>query len=97
MSASEVPTAEEKAAQARRGPGAAARRGPMQMGTPGEKSQDFLPSAKRLLGRLRPQRSRVLTAIVLTVVSVALSAVEAKGAFAAAGDLAHSFRTPGGA
>ena len=74
MSASEVPTAEEKAAQARRGPGAA-RRGPMQMGTPGEKSKDFLPSAKRLLGRLRPQRSRVLTAVVLTVVSVALSAV----------------------
>lgn len=28
---------------------------------------------------------------------VALSSVEAKGAFAAAGDLAHSFRTPGGA
>ena len=70
MSASEVPTAEEKAAQARRGPGAAARRGPMQMGTPGEKSKNFLPSAQRLLGRLRPQRSRVLTAIVLTVVSV---------------------------
>lgn len=72
---SEVPTAEEKAAQARRGPGAAARRGPMQMGTPGEKSKNFLPSAQRLLGRLRPQRSRVLTAIVLTVVSVGLSAV----------------------
>ena len=29
--------------------------------------------------------------------TVALSSVEAKGAFAAAGDLAHSFRTPGGA
>ena len=65
---SEVPTAEEKAAQARRGPGAAARRGPMQMGTPGEKSQDFLPSAGRLLGRLRPERGRVLTAIALAVV-----------------------------
>ncbi|WP_371417959.1 ABC transporter ATP-binding protein [Janibacter hoylei] len=75
MSASEVPTAEEKAAQARRGPGAAARRGPMQMGTPGEKSQDFLPSAGRLLGRLRPERGRVLTAIALAVVSVGLSAV----------------------
>nr|WP_084449584.1 ABC transporter ATP-binding protein [Janibacter indicus] len=45
------------------------------MGTPGEKSKNFLPSAQRLLGRLRPQRSRVLTAIVLTVVSVGLSAV----------------------
>jgi len=29
--------------------------------------------------------------------TVALTAVEAKGAFAAAGDLSHSFRTPGGA
>jgi uncharacterized protein with GYD domain len=29
--------------------------------------------------------------------TVAFSAVEAKGAFAAAGDLSHSFRTPGGA
>src|ERR1041385_7217721 len=28
---------------------------------------------------------------------LALSSVEAKGAFAAAGDLAHSYRTPGGA
>ncbi|EKA59841.1 carbohydrate ABC transporter [Janibacter hoylei PVAS-1] len=45
------------------------------MGTPGEKSQDFLPSAGRLLGRLRPERGRVLTAIALAVVSVGLSAV----------------------
>jgi hypothetical protein len=29
--------------------------------------------------------------------TVAMSSVEAKGAFAAAGDLSHSFRTPGGA
>jgi uncharacterized protein with GYD domain len=29
--------------------------------------------------------------------TLAMSSVEAKGAFAAAGDLAHSFRTPGGA
>lgn len=72
---SEVPTAEEKAAQARRGPGAGARRGPMSAATPGEKSKDFLPSAKRLVGRLRPERTRVLTAIALTVVSVGMSAV----------------------
>ncbi|QBF46635.1 ABC transporter ATP-binding protein [Janibacter limosus] len=69
---SEVPTAEEKAAQARRGP---PRRGPMSAGTPGEKSKNFLPSAKRLVARLRPERTRVLTAIVLTIVSVAMSAV----------------------
>ncbi|WP_068262463.1 ABC transporter ATP-binding protein [Janibacter limosus] len=72
---SEVPTAEEKAAQARRGPGAGARRGPMSAATPGEKSKNFLPSAKRLVGRLRPERARVLMAIGLTVVSVSLSAV----------------------
>ena len=49
-----VKTAEEKAAEARRGP--ARRGGPphMQMGQPGEKSLNFGPSAKRLLGRLRP-------------------------------------------
>ena len=29
--------------------------------------------------------------------TLAMGAVEAKGAFAAAGDLAHSYRTPGGA
>ncbi|WP_068422558.1 ABC transporter ATP-binding protein [Janibacter terrae] len=72
---SEVPTAEEKAAQARRGPGSVMRRGPMQMGTPGERSKNFLPSARRLVGRLRPQRARVLTAISLTVVSVGMSAL----------------------
>ena len=72
---SEVPTAEEKAAQARRGPGSMPRRGPMTAGTPGEKSKNFLPSAKRLIGRLRPERARVITAICLTLVSVALSAL----------------------
>ena len=72
---SEVPTAEEKAAAARRGPGSGPRRGPMNVGTPGEKSRNFWPSAKRLVGRLRPERTRVLTAIALTLVSVALSAL----------------------
>ncbi|HBO54719.1 MAG TPA: multidrug ABC transporter ATP-binding protein, partial [Janibacter terrae] len=45
------------------------------MGTPGERSKNFLPSARRLVGRLRPQRARVLTAISLTVVSVGMSAL----------------------
>ncbi len=71
---SEVPTAEEKAARARRGPGSVPRRGPMTAGTPGEKSKNFLPSAKRLIGRLEPERARVITAILLTIVSVSLSA-----------------------
>ena len=48
-------SAEEKAAQERRGAaGAAHRSGPphMRMGQPGEKSQNFGPSARRLLGLL---------------------------------------------
>lgn len=72
---SEVPTAEERAAQERRGPGAGARRGPMTAGTPGERSKDFWPSARRLIGRLRPERARVVGAILLTFVSVGLSSV----------------------
>lgn len=72
---SEVPTAEERAAQERRGPGAGAGRGPVTAGTPGERSKDFWPSARRILGRLRPQRARVIGAILLTLVSVGLSSV----------------------
>ncbi|WP_211356151.1 ABC transporter ATP-binding protein [Lapillicoccus jejuensis] len=41
----------------------------------GEKSKDFVPSAKRLLGRLRPQRATVLLVVVMSVVSVVLSAL----------------------
>ena len=82
MSAEGVKTAEEKAAEARRGPGASAlgrRGGPhMQMGLPGEKSQNFVPSAKRLLGRLRPERGPVIIVVVLSVVSVVLNAVGPK-------------------
>ena len=59
MSGEGVKTEEEKAAEARRGPGAnaAQRRGPMSMGMPTEKSQNFVPSAKRLLSLLRPERA----------------------------------------
>jgi ATP-binding cassette subfamily B protein len=72
-----VKTEEEKAAEARRGP---SRRhgGPMQMGQPGEKSLDFGPSAKRLLGLLRPHRFKVVVVVVLTVVSVVLSSIGPK-------------------
>ncbi len=75
-----VKSEEEKAAEARRGPAAGAQRqrGPMGMAMPGEKSQDFLPSAKRLLRRLRPERSRVGIVLVLAVVSVALTAIGPK-------------------
>src|SRR3954465_10759033 len=71
-------TAEEKAAESRRGP--ARRGGPphMQMGQPAEKSLDFGPSAKRLLRRLRPHRVKVMLVLVLAVVSVALSSIGPK-------------------
>lgn len=72
---------EEKAAEARRGPAGAARRsGPphMMVGQPSEKSQNFLPSAKRLLGIMRPQRVLVWAAMAFAVVSVVLSALGPK-------------------
>ena len=55
----------------RRGPG-----GPMGgMGLPAEKAMTFGPSARRLVGRLRPERSLVVIVIALGVVSVLLSVV----------------------
>ncbi len=73
-----VKTAEEKAAEARRGP--ARRGGPphMAIGQPAEKSMNFGPSAKRLLGLLRPERGRVVLVVALVVVSVTLSAIGPK-------------------
>ena len=55
--------------------GTGARSGPpwMSAGMPAEKSMDFGPSAKRLIGRLRPYRLQLLTVIALAVVSVSLS------------------------
>ena len=75
-----VKSAEEKAAEARRGPGGSAqnRRGPMSMGQPGEKSKSFGPSAKRLVARLRPERILVLLVIGLSIVSVTMSSVGPK-------------------
>jgi ATP-binding cassette subfamily B multidrug efflux pump len=75
-----VKTEEEKAAEARRGPGAnaAQRRGPMSMGMPTEKSQDFVPSAKRLLALLRPERASLYAVLGLALGSVALNAVGPK-------------------
>ncbi|MGX5681297.1 ABC transporter ATP-binding protein [Schumannella luteola] len=57
------------------------RRGPMGggpmggMGMPGDKSMNFLPSAKRLLGRLRPYRAGVIGTLVLSVLSVLFSVI----------------------
>ncbi|MGH8948405.1 MAG: ABC transporter ATP-binding protein, partial [Acidimicrobiia bacterium] len=60
--------------QARPGPG----RGPFGGGMIGQKSLEFGPSAKRLLGRLRPERPKVIAVFIAAVVSVALSAIGPK-------------------
>jgi ATP-binding cassette subfamily B multidrug efflux pump len=81
MSGEGVKTAEEKAAEARRGPAARAgqRHGPMMgAGLPAEKSQNFVPSAKRLLGLLRPERARLYAVLALALVSVGLTAIGPK-------------------
>ena len=51
------------------GPG----RGPLGGGMVGQRSIDFGPSARRVVGRLRPERARVLAVVALCVVSVGLS------------------------
>jgi ATP-binding cassette subfamily B protein len=51
------------------------RGGPPWMGAamPAEKAMTFAPSAKRLLGRLRPERARIVLVLLLAVASVALT------------------------
>ena len=77
---SELKSAEEKAADARRGPAGGRRGGPphMQIGVPTEKSQNFVPSAKRVLGLLRPERAIVWVVLGLAVGSVVLNAIGPK-------------------
>ncbi|MDC5698172.1 ABC transporter ATP-binding protein/permease [Intrasporangium calvum] len=50
----------------------------MMIGQPGEKSLNFRPSAKRLLGLLRPEHGKVVGVVGLVVVSVFLSAIGPK-------------------
>ena len=67
MSTSEgVKTAEEKAAEARRGPRRTGGPPHMAMGMPAEKSISFGPSARRLLGWLAPERLKVTTVIAVS-------------------------------
>ncbi|TDD16030.1 ABC transporter ATP-binding protein [Kribbella turkmenica] len=47
-------------------------------GIPGDKSMNFVPSAKRLLRRLRPHRTQVFGVIVLAIFSVGLSVLGPK-------------------
>lgn len=71
-------TAEERAAEQRRGAaGARPQGGPphLQMGRPVEKSRNFGPSAKRLLGLLRPERTALIVAFALTTTAVVLNAI----------------------
>ncbi|HMH58918.1 MAG TPA: ABC transporter ATP-binding protein [Galbitalea sp.] len=62
---------------ARRGPGGGG--GPFGgMGMPVEKSLNFLPSAKRLLGRLSPDRVAMVVVLALGIISVGLNVVGPK-------------------
>lgn len=57
----------------RRGPGGG---GPFAgMSMPAEKSMNFGPSARRLLGRLRPYRAGVIGVLLLSIASVTLSVI----------------------
>jgi ATP-binding cassette, subfamily B, multidrug efflux pump len=47
----------------------------MALGTPAEKAARFWPSARRLLGRLRPQRLRLAGVVALAAASVALAVI----------------------
>jgi ATP-binding cassette, subfamily B, multidrug efflux pump len=79
-------TKAEKPAASERpvGPPAGQRRGPGGggpfggVGMPAEKSQNFLPSGKRLLGRLRPDRVALVVVITLGVISVGLNVIGPK-------------------
>jgi ATP-binding cassette subfamily B protein len=73
-----VKTAEEKAAEARRGPRRTGGPPHMAMGMPAEKSISFGPSARRLLSWLAPERVKVTSVIILVVLSVLLSSVGPK-------------------
>ncbi|MCW2787414.1 MAG: transporter ATP-binding protein, partial [Marmoricola sp.] len=55
------------------GPGGA--RSPFGGGMVGQKASTFKPSAKRLIGRMRPYRAKASAVVALTVVSVSLSAI----------------------
>ena len=73
-----VKTEEEKAAEQRRGPTVRGPGGHVPIGAPTQKSRDFGPSAKRLLGLMAPQRVQVAAVVVLALVSVALTAIGPK-------------------
>jgi ATP-binding cassette subfamily B multidrug efflux pump len=76
MSAPEAPAGKLKETErVIAGPGAGPGRGPFGGGMVAQKASTFKPSAKRLLGRMRPYRVKTGTVLVLTVASVVLSAI----------------------
>jgi len=56
-------------------PGGGHGRGPMGGGMVGQKAMSFAPSARRLVGRMRPDRGKALAVVLLGVLSVALMSV----------------------
>jgi|tagenome__1003787_1003787.scaffolds.fasta_scaffold20979914_2 ATP-binding cassette subfamily B multidrug efflux pump len=62
---------ETERVQAGPGPG----RGPFGGGMVGQKASDFGPSARRLVRRMAPERTKTIAVVVLAVVSVALMAL----------------------
>ena len=59
---------ETERVQAGPGPG----RGPFGGGMVGQKANNFVPSAKRMVRRMRPERTKAITVVVLAVCSVGL-------------------------
>ena len=74
MSASGTPPARTLQQTERVQPGGPGR-GPLSGGMVAQKSMHFGPSAKRMLARIRPERTKVAAVVALAVVSVALFAV----------------------
>ncbi len=76
----QLKTQEERAAEERRGPAAVRRGGPphASIGMPAEKSQDFVPSAQRVLRLLHPERFIVWGVVALALASVTLNAIGPK-------------------
>jgi ATP-binding cassette subfamily B protein len=66
-----APTQLKETERVQQGPGPG--RGPFGGGIVGQRSDDFSGSARRLLGRMRPERAKALAVLLLAVVSVALT------------------------
>ena len=70
-----IKSAEEKAAEARRGPRSRGGGPGHGLGMPVEKAANFGDSAKRLIGLLRPDRAAIVVVLALTAIAVVLNAV----------------------